>query len=84
MFQETSRLAYIEAQKNLSASQKRVYDIIKAMPYVNNQGIARLSRLEINKVTPRVKELRDKGVVKEAHRGKDSETGRVTIYWKAV
>lgn len=84
MLTETSLLAYQEALLSLGEHQKEVLKCLRRLGQANNQMIARTLRWQINSVTPRVKELRDKKLVKVAFEGPDLFTGRKTIYWEAI
>jgi len=63
--QKTSLLAYAEALENLSRTQVQVFKTLKQIEPANNQMISRELNWPINSVTPRIKELRKKGLVKE-------------------
>lgn len=84
MLQQTSLLAYEELVKT-GKINKRQAQILKAMidhPFpVTNAEIVHLTGLPINCVTPRVKELREKGVVQKAYVKKD---GRPAIAWRVA
>ena len=82
--QDTSLSAYGEAKEKMGAHQSQVHYIIRQKGDISNLDIARLLNWPINSVTPRVKELRDKGLVEEAYRDIHPETGRRVIYWRAV
>ena len=81
MIQSTSRLAYDSIVESLGARQSDVYGAIKRFGEICNLQIAHELRLPINSITPRVKELRELGLVEEAAKRK-SATGRTAIYWK--
>ena len=80
MYQETSKIAY-ETVK-IGKRQEEVLNILSEIEDANNQELAILLGWEINRVTPRVKELRDRGLVEESRRSICKLTGRPTIYWK--
>jgi len=84
MIQETSRLVFEEVKYNLGDKQKVVYNALKCLKTANNQMIGRKLGWQINSVTPRVKELREKKLVGVAFQGPDLNTGRKTIYWKTT
>lgn len=82
MLQNTFFLVYEDLVKT-GKINKRQAQVMKAIfnhPFpVTNAEIVHLTGLPINCVTPRVKELRGKGFVKEAYVKKD---GRPAIAWK--
>jgi len=83
--QITSLLAYQEALKSLGEKQVKVYNKIKSLGRpVNNRMLSELMDWPINRVTPRVLELRELGLVEEAYTAQDTETKRQSIYWRAV
>lgn len=50
----------------------------------NNRVLSLRTKIPINCVTPRIKELRDAGIVREYSRERDELTGRTAIVWEAV
>ena len=83
MIQSTSLEAYNHATKSLGDRQRQVLEaLIKAGPLTNRE-ISKLIDREINTVTPRVKELRMRGLVQNAGH-KIDETGRRAIKWIAA
>jgi transcription initiation factor IIE alpha subunit len=81
-YKNTSGMAYASIQDNLGQNQQIVYKVIQRLGEANNQQIGRELGWEINKVTPRVYELRDKNMVEEAREGKDIFTLRQTKFWR--
>lgn len=79
MFQQTSLLAY-RSLEHIGQKQKACYRIIKVLGPVCNQDIGYQLNWEINRVTPRVKELRELGYVEEAYRDFNPHTNRKVIY----
>lgn len=79
--QETSLEAYKILEPELGSLQKEVYYIIQNNPGMSNHDIARYLQWEINRVTPRVKELRDKGIVIYSHTKNDRITKRRVMCW---
>jgi len=61
--QQTSIEAYECIYDDLGDKQKMVYDVIESSDGLCNQDIAEILGWGINRVTPRVKELRDLGFV---------------------
>jgi hypothetical protein len=82
MIQTTSLLAYQEAKQDLGSKQQAVYEMIKAFGPMSNGQISVRINWPINCVTPRVKELREKFLVKKDHKGLDPNTKRTVIYWQ--
>lgn len=84
MIQSTSLEAYLEIQPELGSMQNMVYNLIKVYPGVSNIDISRMLRKPINSITPRVKELRDKGLVVCCGHKHDRITHRRMMKWKTV
>lgn len=83
-YQYTSALAFQSLKDNIGAKQYDVFCAISILGECNNQEIARHLGWEINRITPRVYELRGKGLVIESRRERDVVTGRLTNYWKTA
>jgi len=81
MIQQTSMEAYQSIQPDLGAMQQTVYDTIIEHPGMSNHDISRYLHIEINKVTPRVKELRDYSLVSFSHYKKDPLTNKKVMCW---
>jgi DNA-binding MarR family transcriptional regulator len=75
MIQDTSLHAYALATQNLGAKQKQVLDALRFFPDATNAEIAARLGWPINRVTPRMKELREQGLVLEAGRPTCKVTG---------
>lgn len=82
--QETSRDAYDSIQPDLGAKQREVLDALKMLGPLCNADLSELLGWPINSVTPRVRELVQRGRVVEAHRGPGGATGRTVIFWSAT
>jgi len=81
--QTTSLFAYADIQKKIGPLQREIYHCIEKHPTgINNRAIAKETGVEINVVTPRVKELRELGLVEEAIKARDELTCKLTIFWK--
>ena len=70
MVEQTSLIAWESIQEDIHTRQAEVYKAIKTLNMAYEQGcsnmeIARYLGWDINRVTPRVKELRSKHLVKE-------------------
>lgn len=81
MIQETSLEAYRVLRPELGEQQEKVYNVIQAHPGMSNHDIARYLGWEINRVTPRVKELRDKGIMIHSHTKMDHITKQKVMCW---
>lgn len=81
-FQITSGLAYEEVLGKLGARHKLVMTCFSFGEELNNRQISELSGLPINCITPRVKELRESGLIIESKKDYDPYTQRLTIFWK--
>ncbi len=80
--QSTSLLAFRDIQPGLGDRQEKVFSLLQEHRALCNQQIAKLLGWEINRVTPRVQELRDMGLVEEAYRDKYLPTNRLVIFWR--
>ena len=84
LIQQTSLEAYKAILPELSNKQQEVVDVIEHHPGMSNHDIARFLNWEINTVTPRVNELREKGVV-DLHAIKvDRITEKKVMTWEVV
>ena len=79
---DTSVEAYYSIIGELGQRQQEILDAIRKYKSVSNLDISRLLQLPINSVTPRVKELRDKGLVVFDCYKTDSITSRRMCKWK--
>lgn len=82
IMQATSLGAYKKIKKGLGLRQKIVYDTIDELSYLTNSEIARTLNWSINRVTPRVFELREKDLVAEDCKRKCTVTGHMAIAWR--
>ena len=78
--QQTSIDAFEEIKPELGERQLSVYNALNGE--MNNSMIARTLNIPINTVTPRVKELRNMGLVIESKRDECPITHRTTIFWR--
>jgi predicted transcriptional regulator len=81
--QQTSIFAY-HSLGDLTPRQAEVLAAIKQHGPIANYDLAMVVWWPVNCVTGRVLELRDKGLVVEAYRGRHKVTGRQVIFWKAM
>ena len=84
MIQETSKIAYESVENELGERQRKVYVFLKGVIKASNMQISKCLNLPINQITPRVLELRQKGLVKMDKIDLCPQTGRRVIYWKVV
>lgn len=82
MVRDTSLLAYMELQPDLSHRQMIVYEIIKLYNGLTDTEIAnKLGFSDPNKVRPRRKELYDLGLVRAVGKRQCSITKRLAYLW---
>ena len=82
MIQQTSLSAYkTEIQPTLGNRQQTVYEAIRKFPDLTNSELSAFLNWPINTVTPRVKELRDRGLVMQGKVRTCRVTGRNVIAW---
>jgi hypothetical protein len=67
-----------------AARQKQVFVALSAVPNATNRELTAITGLRINEVTPRVNELRKRGVVVEACHRPCRQSGRTVIAWRSV
>ena len=81
--QETSLAAYHdEVKPTLTSRHSAVVAALKRYEDATNNELAQVLGWQINRVTPRIFELREMGAVVESQRRKDLFTGRLSIAWK--
>lgn len=81
--QQTSLFTYYnEIKPKLGKRQKLIYEALKTRENFTNQEIADHLGLQINTITPRIKELRDAGLVRFACERKCESTGRNVKAWE--
>ena len=81
---DKSITSYRDLKDILSVRQAEVLQVIQHLGPSTNRMIARYVDLDINRVTGRVKELREKGLVVYAGDYFDKETARTVNLWKTV
>ena len=82
MIQQTSLKAYFEEVKpTLGKRQKVVLEAFKCKENFTNTELADFLQWPINCLTPRVFELREKGLLEEIKRRSCKVTGRTAIAW---
>ena len=83
MIQSTSILAYYsDVLPSLGKRQEIVLEEILKSENITNTEISARLNLPINTITPRVFELREKGLVVEARKRICKITGKTAIAWK--
>lgn len=73
-----------QTQKNIGEKQKTVYYVIKSKGGATNRMIAKYLGWDINRVTGRVTELVNMGMVTTTGTFKDKETNRTVTLWKVL
>jgi hypothetical protein len=80
---QTSLLSYRKLER-IGSKQRMCYDVIKRLGGAANYDIAEQLKWPVNRVTPRVKELREFGFVQEAYKMLHPVTDRKVIYWEVT
>jgi hypothetical protein len=80
---DTSLWAYQLAAKDLGAKQKAVLDALRFFPDATNAEIAAHLKWPVNRITPRILELRGMDLVFDAGRRRCRVTGSMAHCWKA-
>lgn len=78
---DSSRQAFAQIMPFLGEKQGRVLAVLRHSEPLSNSEIAKLLGWEINRVTPRVKELRKMKLVAELGRRKCRITGMNVLVW---
>lgn len=81
MIQKTSLDAYVDILPELGDRQLIIYDKLKSHPNSCNRDLAKLLFLEINQITPRIKELRDMNLVFCSGFKIDEDTKKKVMVW---
>lgn len=73
------------SEDDLGARQLRILGLLRECGRgLSNKDISEMLRTPINTVTPRVKELREMGLVEEAGKQYDGRTNRYETIWRAI
>jgi hypothetical protein len=80
---DTSLWAYAQASQNLGAKQKEVLDALRFFPDATNAEIAAHLKWPVNRITPRILELRKMELVFDAGRRTCKVTGSTAHAWRA-
>tara|TARA_R110000803_G_scaffold57812_2_gene115892 strand:- start:766 stop:1065 length:300 start_codon:yes stop_codon:yes gene_type:complete len=81
---ETQLDSFKELQDVISDRQKTVYSVLKTRGPKTNRGIAKFLGWDINRVTGRVTELVNLGMVTTDRTTFDQETNRTVTLWKVA
>tara|TARA_R100000742_G_C4275052_1_gene95315 strand:+ start:418 stop:681 length:264 start_codon:yes stop_codon:yes gene_type:complete len=73
-----------KTQKNIGEKQQTVYSVIKSKGGATNRMIAKHLGWDINRVTGRVTELVNMGMVTTTGTFKDKETNRTVTLWQVL
>jgi|TARA_Y100000310_G_C20644924_1_gene796012 DNA-binding MarR family transcriptional regulator len=84
MYQKTSKSAYLGIQDSISERQHLILEALNERGQASNMELAKHLGWEINRVTPRIFELRTKGLVTAAIKRKCQITGNTCIAWRPV
>ena len=83
--QQTSIDSYKIVKETRKTVQQRIYDTIQSRGgTATNRQISILTKIPINSVTARVKELREAGTLEQAGTEYDSTTRRTVMTWRVV
>lgn len=80
---DTSLHAYALASQHLGKTQKAVLDALRFFPDATNAEIADYMDWPVNRITPRMGELRKQGLVLDAGRRRCKVTGSTAHAWRA-
>lgn len=75
MIQDTSLWAYARATQNLGKKQKEVLDALRFFPDATNAELAARLNWPVNRITPRVLEIRKMGLILDAGKRTCKVTG---------
>ena len=82
--EQTSLNAFIDIQPTMGRRQLMVLHALKCLGKANNTMIAITMKLPINQITPRINELRKKGIVCHAGNFQFPYTHKITMFWRAA
>ena len=81
---DTSLDSFSSIKPTLGSRQKAVFDVLSYLDRATNSEIAKYMGLPINTITPRVNELRKKGLVRDAGKRICKVTGSQVHAWRIV
>ena len=84
MIRKTQVDSLKQLKPTLSAKRKEVYNVITHLKTATNRNIAKHLGWDINRVTGRVTELVNLGMVTSDGTHKDKETNRTVTLWKVL
>ena len=82
MYQPTSGAAYASIQRTLGPRQEEILRVFRSSGAWSNRQISQITGLPINRVTPRVLELRQMGKLVHAGYTTDALSGIIVKTWK--
>ena len=82
--QQTSLWAYQEIQATLAPRQQQVYEALKRSEGMTNGELSSFLNVPINSITPRIFELREKGLVREKEKRICKSSGFRAITWEVA
>ncbi len=82
--EEIRNRSFEEILDHLGKIQKQVYDVIELLEPCSNEEIAKHLNKYPNCITPRVKELRELGLVEFCQKGKSKTTKKKVSLWKII
>lgn len=77
-------IAYVEELDKLANMQRKVYDIIKQYGPCSTEFVAITLNCYPHQITPRVKELREKGLIYFYDIGVSPTSGKAVSLWKVT
>jgi Mn-dependent DtxR family transcriptional regulator len=80
--QQTSLFAFIDIKPEITGRQKLVYEELQKHENMTNTEISQSLNIPINAITPRIHELRKKGLVNLATTRKCRVTGKNCCAWE--
>jgi len=86
MIQQTSLIAFTEIKQSLGVRQLEVYRFLSSHldQYFSNTELSYALELPINRITPRIYELRRAGLVKSYGKRYCRITGKEVLVWQVV
>ncbi len=78
----TSLLAYADILETLGERQIQVFRKLRELKFASNFQLSKALNLPVNRITPRIKEMRDWGIVMFYKKDICPETKKLVIYWK--
>ena len=78
--QKTSMDAYLSIKRELGNKQQIIFDSLKFIGPATNENMALRLNWPINRVTPRMGELRKLGMVKQMYE-EPGKSGKMAIVW---